>query len=211
MKSKVIICFLIDLLYNNGGDFMKTIVKNVVNEIEINKSRFITLLYVANDKDEVIHYLNYAKECYPNATHYCYAYIIDAFEKASDDGEPSKTAGAPILNVLKQNNLNHILGIVVRYFGGIKLGAGGLVRAYTNATNEALKKAVIGNLVKAYKARFVVNYSDIDKLNYLLRDEKIVYKEFGDKVTYEVLIPKDKLSSLEMFKYEILEECYLTL
>ena len=211
MKSKVIVCFEIDLLYNNSGDFMKTIVKNIINEIEINKSRFITLLYVVNSKDDVIYYLKCAKEDYPNATHYCYAYIIDAFEKASDDGEPSKTAGAPILNVLKQNNLNHILCIVIRYFGGIKLGAGGLVRAYTNATNEGLKKTTIGNLVKAYKVRFVINYSDIDKLNYLLRDEKVVYKEFGDKVIYEVLMPKNKLSSFEMFKYEMLEDCYLTI
>lgn len=188
---------------------MYTIKKSIKNEIEINKSRFIALLYVVHNKDEVVRHLELTKDNYPDATHYCYAYIIDSLEKVSDDGEPSKTAGAPILNVLKQRDLNHILCVVVRYFGGIKLGAGGLVRAYSNSCSLALEKAEIANLVKGKKVRFSIDYNDIDKLNYLLQDEQIIYKEYSDKVIYEVLISLDKLARLGMFEYIILDDCYL--
>lgn len=189
---------------------MYTIKKFIKNEIEINKSRFITLLYVVHNKDEVVQYLDTTKNNYPDATHYCYAYIIDNLEKASDDGEPSKTAGAPILNVLKQKKLNHVLCIVVRYFGGVKLGAGGLVRAYSNSCSLALEKAEIASLVRGKRVRFSIDYNNIDTLNYLLQDEQIIYKEFSDKVIYEVLISSDRLASLGMFEYDILDDCYLT-
>ena len=100
--------------------FLNTIIFNK-NEIVINKSRFITLIYNVNSKDDVNNILNKIKCDYPNATHYVYAYIIDGIMYATDDKEPSGTAGKPILNVLVRNNLNHILCVVVRYFGGIKL------------------------------------------------------------------------------------------
>ena len=103
---------------------MYSIDKNVKNEIIINKSRFITFLFKLNKKDDVETLINKVKNEYKDATHYCYAYIIDGYMKCTDDGEPSKTAGAPLLNVLEKNKLDHILVIVVRYFGGIKLGTG---------------------------------------------------------------------------------------
>ena len=108
---------------------VRTIKKAIRNEIIIQKSRFITLLYSIQSKDEVLALLQSSKNEYRNATHYCYAYIIDNIAYCSDDGEPSKTAGMPMLNVLQGNHLDHILAITIRYFGGIKLGAGGLVRA----------------------------------------------------------------------------------
>ena len=104
---------------------MYTISNNSKYELIIKNSKFITLLYKINNEDIVKKILNNVKEIYPDATHYCYAYIIDNQKKSSDDGEPSKTAGLPILKVLENNQLNHILAIVVRYFGGIKLGANG--------------------------------------------------------------------------------------
>ena len=104
---------------------MYIIDKNIENEIIVKKSRFITKLYYLDDVEEV--------------QHICYAYIINGKEKAVDDGEPSGTAGRPILNVIQKKNVTNVLVVVIRYFGGIKLGAGGLVRAYTASTSEVFK------------------------------------------------------------------------
>ena len=126
---------------------MKSIQTEITSEIIINKSRFITILTNINDIDKVKEKLEEIKKKYKDATHYCYAYIINNHEKCSDNGEPSGTAGMPILNVLKQNDLTNILCVVIRYFGGIKLGAGGLIRAYSTSASEALNKAIITNIV----------------------------------------------------------------
>ena len=109
------------------------------NEIIIKKSKFITKIYEINDVNNIKSIIDELQKEYKKATHICYAYIINGQEKAVDDGEPSKTAGWPILNVLQKRNLNEILVVVIRYFGGVKLGAGGLVRAYTKCTSEIVK------------------------------------------------------------------------
>ena len=118
---------------------MKTISSNIENEIVINKSRFICKIYKVYNEEEVLDKLKDIKKEYKDATHYCYSYIIDNTKRFNDDGEPGGTAGMPILNVLENSNLNYILAVVIRYFGGIKLGAGGLLRAYSSAANEATK------------------------------------------------------------------------
>ena len=120
---------------------MKTIKENMTNDIIIKNSRFITKLVKVNNIDDIDKALNDLKEEYRGATHYCYAYIIGNIKRFNDDGEPGGTAGMPILNVLEKNNLNNILCVVIRYFGGIKLGAGGLVRAYSNSISNALKNS----------------------------------------------------------------------
>ena len=142
---------------------MYTINFKTTNELIINKSRFIALLYPLNNIDAFSKYLAITKEKYPNATHYCYAYIFDNFKKMSDDKEPSGTAGKVILNVLEKKNLNFILCIVVRYFGGIKLGSGGLIRAYSNSCIDALKKASIISLEQGYKIVITFTYDNIKK------------------------------------------------
>lgn len=111
----------------------------IENEIIIKKSKFIAKLYKINNLNEIDNVINDLKKEYKKATHICYAYIINGQEKAVDDGEPSGTAGKPILNVLQKRKLNEILVVVIRYFGGIKLGAGGLVRAYTKSASEIIK------------------------------------------------------------------------
>ena len=111
-------------------------------ELEINKSKFIAIKKDLTSLDEVKPFLLELKKEYKKATHICYAYVYKGevvSEKCSDDGEPSGTAGYPILNVIKKKNLTNVLVAVVRYFGGIKLGAGGLTRAYTKATAEVFK------------------------------------------------------------------------
>ena len=120
---------------------MFSIENNLDNTIIIKKSKFITKLYKINNINEINNILYNLKKEYKDATHVCYAYILNEIEKCSDDGEPNKTAGLPILNVLKKNQLNYILAVVIRYFGGIKLGAGGLVRAYSNSIVESLNLA----------------------------------------------------------------------
>ena len=102
-----------------------------------------------------------------------------------NDKEPSHTAGMPILNVLESKNLNYVLAVVIRYFGGIKLGAGGLVRAYTNAVSNTISNEFIIPIKKMLKKRITFDYSYINKVNYILKENKITYKEFDKDVIYE--------------------------
>ncbi len=166
---------------------MYTIEKNISNEIIINKSKFITYLYKINSLEEINMLLENIKSNYKDATHHCYAFTFKNIKKANDDGEPLHTAGLPILNVLENKKLDNTLAVVVRYFGGIKLGAGGLVRAYTNAVTEALNKTNIIPLLEKFKLRIEFDYSNISKLNYLLRNYNITYKEYDNKVIYEFI------------------------
>ena len=136
---------------------MKCIKDNIVNSFEINKSIFITDIVRVNSLDEANSLINKIKLKHKDATHYCYAYIIDNLRKSSDDGEPGGTAGVPIMEVLLKNELNYILCVVTRYFGGIKLGASGLVRAYRNSIVEALKLCKFYELVDGYKRISAIN------------------------------------------------------
>ncbi len=123
---------------------MKKIQKNLENEIIIDKSRFITRLFRVNTLDDIEYHLTATRKMHADANHNCYAYIIGEHQeimKASDDGEPQKTAGMPMLDALKKNDLTDILAITTRYFGGIKLGAGGLIRAYSKSVSTALSNA----------------------------------------------------------------------
>ncbi len=108
--------------------------------LEIKKSKFIAYYFEVYTKDEVISIINDLKKEHKKARHIPYAYKIDNDIKKIDDKEPAGTSGMPILNIIEKNNLNHTLIAVVRYFGGIKLGAGGLIRAYGNAAKEVIKK-----------------------------------------------------------------------
>jgi len=170
---------------------MKTIENNIKNEYIINKSRFIACLFKVNSIDEVNNYLEQIKNEYKDATHYCYSYIIDNTKRFNDDGEPGGTAGMPILNVLENNELNYILCVVIRYFGGIKLGAGGLVRAYTKSVTNALEKTNIIDIKEGYKIELVFNYDQNKVIDLILKDELILNKEFNDNIKYEIIINKD--------------------
>ena len=114
-------------------------------------------------------------------------------EKASDDGEPSGTAGIPILNVLKKEGLQNVLCIVVRYFGGIKLGAGGLVRAYSKACKEGL---IITNLEKGYLIEIEFEYNKIKDIDYLIDDALVINKNFDITPVYNVKITVDKYNQI---------------
>ena len=189
---------------------MKSINKNEINLYEINKSKFYSLLFYINNIDEIDSILQSIKSEYRDATHYCYAYIYDNVKRFNDDGEPSGTAGMPILNVLENNDLNHVLAVVVRYFGGIKLGAGGLVRAYTNSVCEVLNKANIVELIDGIKIQIEFTYDNLKQVDYLLKDYEVINKEFNDTIVYQVVLPlniniKDILSK-NIIKYEELDK-----
>lgn len=175
---------------------MKSIQTEITSEIIINKSRFITILTNINDIDKVKEKLEEIKKKYKDATHYCYAYIINNHEKCSDNGEPSGTAGMPILNVLKQNDLTNILCVVIRYFGGIKLGAGGLIRAYSTSASEALNKAIITNIVNGYNITIEFSYDNLKQIDYLLKNIDIK-KDYQTNITYNFNITETKFNQIE--------------
>ena len=184
---------------------MYTIKENAANEIIINKSKFITYIYKVNNKDEINDILNNLNKEYKDATHICYAYIISNEKRFNDDGEPSHTAGMPMLNVLENKKLNNVLAIVIRYFGGIKLGAGGLVRAYTNSVSEALNKVNIVPIINEYKIKIEFDYNNINQVNYILKDYKITYKEFDNNVIYEFIYEENNYPN-ELYNFIIKKE-----
>lgn len=184
---------------------MYTIKNNINNEIIIKNSRFITYLIKINNTN-ILEEINKLKEIYPKATHYCYAYIYNDIKKCSDDHEPARTAGMPMLNVLEKEQLNNLLAVTIRYFGGIKLGAGGLVRAYTKSVTEALKNALLVELEKGYKVSITFDYSKEKDVNYLLNDSDIISKTYDNQINYIVLVKKNVLEKLSFYNYEILEE-----
>lgn len=176
---------------------MNVIKDNSEYEEIVKKSKFISFLYFVKSIDEVNNYLNDLKAKYKDASHICYAYIVDNNVKYNDDKEPSKTAGFPILNVLKNNDLNYVLAVVVRYFGGIKLGSGNLLRTYLNVTNENLKKTGI----KEYKLKkeyiIICNYDNVNYVNNVLKDEDIINKTFDNFITYEILIDNENIIKIK--------------
>ncbi len=179
---------------------MKVIKENISNKLEVNKSFFFTNLIKVYNKDEVTNELNKIKNKYKDATHYCYAYIIDNNKKSSDDGEPGGTAGVPIMEILQNKDLNYMLCVVTRYFGGIKLGAGGLVRAYRKATLEAINNSTLRELIDGYEIKIEVNYSEQKDLEYLIKDNYT--KEYLNNVIYTIKCDKDIKNILES-KYNI--------
>lgn len=152
--------------------------------LTIKKSEFICHLIPCTDINQVNTLIQEYSD--PQATHNCVAYIVGIHERAYDDGEPSQTAGMPMLNVLKMQGLDHIIAIVTRYFGGIKLGAGGLTRAYTQSVSEALKTAemIETELVDLYQ--ITIDYTYTRKFEHLLKQHNIkcISQEYNEQVSY---------------------------
>ena len=140
---------------------MKLIQKNYENTIIIQKSKFIAEAYRVNSVDEVEQILSSIRKKYYDASHHCYAYRIDQnLQKMSDDGEPAKTAGAPILDVILKKNIEKILIVVTRYFGGTLLGAGGLVRAYSGDASKVIENAQFFHTVEQQRFHIICSYAE---------------------------------------------------
>ena len=154
----------------------KTIEKNATAEIEEKRSKFIASIFYVQTIEEAENILKQTKKKYYDARHNCYAYIVrdnGIIKKSSDDGEPSGTAGSPILNVLEKNSLCNVLVIVTRYFGGILLGTGGLVRAYTEATTKVIELSKIIEQEEGVEIEIIIPYQDFQKLKHYCDKNKI--------------------------------------
>lgn len=157
-------------------DKFKTIQDNVTAEIEEKRSRFIANMFYVESAEEAENIIKQTKKKYYDARHNCYGYIVSEeqkIKKSSDDGEPSGTAGAPILNVIEKNSLCNVLIIVTRYFGGILLGAGGLIRAYTESATNAVRNAVIVEQEEGYELEVIVSYQETEKFKYYCNKNNI--------------------------------------
>jgi len=184
---------------------MRSVKEKIVNIYEINKSKFISIIFYFDDINNLSSILENIKKEYKDASHYCYAYILDNNKKCSDDKEPSGTAGKPILDVLEKNDMSNVLCVVVRYFGGIKLGAGGLLRAYSKAVSDNLdnNKDKIGNIVFGYLVKLEVNYSEQGNIEYKYKDIK--EKTYQEKIEYKIFVEDQELDELES-KYNIISK-----
>lgn len=167
------------------------------NEIIIEKSRFICYINRATTEEEAVQFIQKIKKKHWDATHNCSAYIIgehDQIQKANDDGEPSGTAGIPMLEVLKKKGLKDTVAVVTRYFGGIKLGAGGLVRAYGKAVSEGLKAAGIVERRLARIMHVTIDYTWLGKVENELRSSIYMIKDihYSENVELEIFVDETK-------------------
>ncbi|MDD4027688.1 MAG: YigZ family protein [Bacilli bacterium] len=161
-------------------------IKNNINNINIvNKSKFISFLFKINNIDDINNILNCLRSEYKDSTHICYGYIINGIEKSFDDGEPRNSAGKPILESLKKNKLNFILAVVIRYYGGTKLGIGNLTRTYKNCISELIKSSEIIELIEYKNISISINYSLEKIINSILNN--IEYsKIYNEKIEYNL-------------------------
>lgn len=180
---------------------MKTIAKAVQSEINVKKSQFICHLFPTKTKKESKEIILKVNEQYSDATHNCTAYIVTDGEGFDDDGEPGGTAGKPMINVLRKNELHNVTAVVTRYFGGIKLGAGGLVRAYSKSVLEAISEAEILEVDLYDVYTLVFEYSEIKMIDGEVRNNQleVINKEYSDKVLYDV-VSKDNRDIEKIFE-----------
>ena len=172
-------------------------------EIIEKKSRFIANAYHVDSREEAENKINELKKKYFDAKHNCFAFsIIDEndnlLEKSSDDGEPSGTAGAPILNVIRKNNLHNILIVVTRYFGGILLGTGGLTRVYSSSTEMCIQNSKLICQAKGSCVEVEISYSDNEKFKYYCEKNniKIVDSQYSESILYKIEINDEEYQEL---------------
>lgn len=173
---------------------------------EIKKSRFITRITYAPDRDSAMAFLAQAKADYPDARHHCWAYLLgNPFNAASaamsDDGEPSGTAGKPILNVLQHKGVGDIMVVVIRYFGGIKLGAGGLVRAYSTATQQAMEILEVQERVALAECQVDCDFSQEQSVRHWLGQHQgqVLDCGYSAGVALQVVLPETQVAGLNQF------------
>ena len=178
-----------------------TVAKETQHENIIKKSRFICSIKKVTSEEEAQNFVNQIKEEHRKATHNCFAYMVgdtDQIQRESDNGEPSGTAGVPILESIKLANLHNTCAVVTRYFGGIKLGAGGLIRAYSNVTTDAIRDAGVVQRIKQTAVEITVSYADHDQLIYYLKqkDLQIASENYGVDVKTWIFVNNDQVDNL---------------
>ena len=199
-----------------------TIEKQETSELVEKKSKFIANIFYVSTTQEAEEKLEQIRKKYYDARHNCYAYRViedgNIIDRSSDDGEPSGTAGAPMLNILKKENLCNVLVIVTRYFGGILLGTGGL-RAYSQSTQDVIEKSNIILKQEGYVAILEVEYKDLEKLRYFCKKKeiKIIDIKYLENVSVklefkkeekEVFMSKENLN-FDYLNYKIIQEKFI--
>ena len=197
----------------------KSIKETTESEITIEKSTFKTILYHIDSVEEVKEILKDLNKEFYDATHIVYAYVLGDIMHSTDNGEPKGTAGVPTLEVLKKNDLNNILAVTIRYFGGIKLGAGGLIRAYTESVVECIKNSQLTTEANVITFEIVFDYKYISFIDKKISKAINISKEFNDTVSYRISFKSEDYSRfLEelaplginyLIRGEIIERVYL--
>lgn len=184
----------------------KTIKGEIKDEFEIEKSVFITNIKYVESEDEAISFIEKIKEKYKDATHNCHAYIINEkpeIKRYSDDGEPQGSAGFPMLSVLEKEKLFNLVAVVTRYFGGKKLGKGGLVRAYTRGVSNCLEDKITYRKI-FIESKIIFDYNLLGIIENFLNEENyiIIEKNFLENVKINLYIRKDEF---ENFKKKLID------
>lgn len=185
----------------------KTIKERGTAEIVEKKSKFIANIFYIENKEEAEQIILNIKKEYYDARHNCFAYSfydeksMQIYSRSSDDGEPSGTAGVPILSVINGNNLVNVLIIVTRYFGGILLGTGGLVRAYKEAVEKVVLNSKMYKIVEGYEVKIQIDYSNWDKFNYYCKNNgiNIIKTEYFEKIECIFEISKEDFEKGNLF------------
>ncbi|MCD8153351.1 MAG: YigZ family protein [Clostridiales bacterium] len=180
----------------------KTIYTGGEGEITEKKSRFIAGAYPAETEEEALAFIERTRKKYWDARHNCYAYTVGQnreFTRAGDDGEPSGTAGRPILDVLLGEDIHNAVVVVTRYFGGILLGTGGLTRAYSRAASEGLRAAVVVEKIHGFSLAIGTDYTALGRLQYFAGEQElpILEAEYTNRVRLKLLVPADRIGTVE--------------
>lgn len=183
----------INSMSTNNKSVYNVIDAEAIGEYEEKKSKFIAHLMPVNTEAEAIEYINQLKKKYYDARHNCTAMIIGEnheLVRSSDDGEPQGTAGKPMLEVLTGAGLTNIVAVVTRYFGGVLLGTGGLVRAYQAAVKDALNNTQILTMSPCVNIEVIIPYSDVNSIQYYLNSENIMVtsSSYMENVTFEIRV-----------------------
>ena len=193
---------------------IKTILANSSSELDVKKSKFIANIIKITDEQDAKEKLNQIRKEYSDARHNCYAYIVydnetkTKIEKSSDDREPSGTAGIPMLTLLQKNNLVNVLIVVTRYFGGILLGTGGLVRAYTDSSKQALEVAKIIELQYGEILEYYIEYDEFEYFKYICEKNniEIVNTEYSNNIKAIIKLKEEDKSLYSTYKCRIIEK-----
>lgn len=205
------------------GEFI-TILTDETAEIVEKKSKFIANIFRVETMEEAEEKIKTIKKKYHDARHNCVAYRVaensQIVEKSSDDGEPSGTAGGPMLNILQKNNLCNIVVIVTRYFGGILLGTGGLVRAYSDATQKAIEKCIKVYKVEGIEIEIKLDYSNLEIFKYYCKnnDIKIIQTDYSEDIVLKIEMEKNRKNiflkdietkTLNIKNYQVLQDKFI--
>lgn len=211
-----------DVMDKKNADSYRVLLEGGTGEYEEKKSRFIATVRKCESEAEAAAFIEEMRKKYWDARHNCYAYCVGdrgELTRCSDDGEPGGTAGRPMLEVLLGEDIRNAAVVVTRYFGGVLLGTGGLVRAYTQAVKEGLRHCTLGRMRYGAELSVTTDYSGIGKILYLLKNEGMepLSSEYTDMVSLRLAVSAERLKELEkrlveatggQVKFEKIKEIY---